>query len=336
MRRLVFATIGLCFWTSYAMAWWDEGHMRVAAMAWDQMTPAARAEASRLIRMNPQYFSWVIAVPQPNDGSPRDLDRYIFIRAAAWADDIKEMKEYKDASADDAATKPTAGRNIGYSDKLIHGYWHFKDIPYTRDSSVPPPPDPVDASTQIKAFRAALPKAAGMSDDIRSYDLVWLIHLVGDVHQPLHSTALFTKEFTAKWAAAGKPDQGDRGGNEITVIPANGEPLKLHAYFDGIFGGYSSVYGAIFDSYDPFTHKSLLPPAEATEAANTDVDAWIAESNKLATDTAYAPPVLNANGDVVQKAELTRGYETKARDVAKVQLALAAARLAKLLNDGLQ
>lgn len=334
MRKITLSVVFLCFWSSFAMAWWDEGHMRVAVMAWDQMSPAARAEASRLIRKNPQYNAWVAAVPQPNDGSLRDLDRYTFIRAAAWADDIKDLPDY--IGKGDNAKTSDAGRNIGYADKLVHAYWHFKDIPYSRDGSVPPPPDPVDAATQIKLFGAALPKAAGMSDDIRSYDLVWLLHLVGDVHQPLHSTALFTKEFTAKWESQGKPDQGDRGGNEIMIKPANGDPVKLHAYFDGIFGGYSSVYGAIFDNYDPVTHKPYLPPADDTEAAITDVDIWIAESNKLAVDTAYAAPVLDANGNVVQNAELTREYETKARSVAKLQLALAAARLAQLLNDALQ
>ncbi|MCZ8548591.1 S1/P1 nuclease [Mesorhizobium qingshengii] len=335
MRRLALAVFGLCFYSSYASAWWDEGHMRIAAMAWDQLTPAARAEASRLVRMNPQYFSWMIAIPQPYDGSARDLDRYAFIRAAVWADDIKEMKDYKDASTKDNAKTETAGRNIGYSDKLIHGYWHFKDIPYQRDGSVPPPADPVDAATQIKAFTAALPKAAGMSDDIRSYDLVWLLHLIGDVHQPLHSTALFTKEFTAKWKAQDKPDQGDRGGNEIMVTPANGDPVNLHAYFDGMFGGYSTVYGAIFDTFDK-SGNPYLPPADGTEAAITDPDVWVTESNKLAIDTAYAAPVLDANGNVVQQAELTRQYETKARNVSKLQIPLAAARLAHLLNEALK
>ncbi|MBZ9678261.1 S1/P1 nuclease [Mesorhizobium sp. ES1-1] len=336
MRRLALAVVCLCSWSSYAMAWWDEGHMRVAATAWDLLSPAAKAEASRLIRMNPQYNAWVAAVPQPYIGALRDIDRYTFIRAAVWADDIKEMQDYKSASKDDAAATSEAGRNIGYADKLIHGYWHYKDIPYTRDGSVPPAPDPVDASTQIKALRAALPKTAGMSDDIRSYDLVWLLHLVGDVHQPLHSTALFTKELKAKWTAAGKPDQGDRGGNEILVTPADGVPVKLHAYFDAIFGGYSTIYGAIYDNFDPYTHRPNLPAADPAEAAVTDVDTWISESNKLAVRAAYAPPVLDANGNVVQKAELTRDYETNARKAAELQLPLAGARLAKLLNDALQ
>jgi hypothetical protein len=250
-----------------------------------------------------------------------------------WVDDIKEMSDY--TSKGDKASNVGAGQNIGYGDKLVHGYWHFKDIPFSRDASLPPGVDPVDAVTQIKAFTAALPKAAGMSDDIRSYDLVWLLHLVGDLHQPLHSTALYTKEFTAKWKAAGENDQGDRGGNEIIVKPANGDPVNLHAYFDGMFGGYSTVYGAIYDTFDR-SGKPYLPPADKTESAIADPGVWADESNKLAIATAYAAPALNANGDVVQGAELTRTYETNARNVAKLQLSLAAARLANLLNAALK
>lgn len=335
MRRLVVLvlTTAMATWATSAFAWWDEGHMRVAALAWELMTPEAKAEASRLIRKNPEYDAWVASVPQPYNGSLRDLDRYTFIRAAVWVDDIKEMSDY--TSKGDKASNVGAGQNIGYGDKLVHGYWHFKDIPFSRDASLPPGVDPVDAVTQIKAFTAALPKAAGMSDDIRSYDLVWLLHLVGDLHQPLHSTALYTKEFTAKWKAAGENDQGDRGGNEIIVKPANGDPVNLHAYFDGMFGGYSTVYGAIYDTFDR-SGKPYLPPADKTESAIADPGVWADESNKLAIATAYAAPALNANGDVVQGAELTRTYETNARNVAKLQLSLAAARLANLLNAALK
>src|ERR1700730_12872831 len=52
----------------------------------------------------------------------------------------------------------------------------------------------VNVQTQIPMFRSALRATSGASDDVRSYDLVWLIHLVGDVHQPLHTTSRFTHE----------------------------------------------------------------------------------------------------------------------------------------------
>lgn len=39
-----FLSILVCFlWSPSAMAWWDEGHMRVAAMAYELLTPEAKA-----------------------------------------------------------------------------------------------------------------------------------------------------------------------------------------------------------------------------------------------------------------------------------------------------
>jgi hypothetical protein len=104
MCKGILAILGLWLWSSSAMAWWDEGHMRVAAMAYELLTPAAKAEANRLIRLNPKYDEWVGAVPSTPDGRPKDVDRYTFIRASVWADDIKTFKQYRDASRDDDAT----------------------------------------------------------------------------------------------------------------------------------------------------------------------------------------------------------------------------------------
>jgi hypothetical protein len=94
-----------------ADAWWDEGHMRVAAIAWEQLTPNAKAEAVRLIKLNRKYPEWAAAVPAKADGTPGDVDRLTFIRAATWADDIKLYKEYKDKS--DAENDNAANADAG-------------------------------------------------------------------------------------------------------------------------------------------------------------------------------------------------------------------------------
>ncbi|TVZ63139.1 S1/P1 nuclease [Rhizobium mongolense] len=307
--------------TSYA--WWDSGHMRVAAIAYEQLSPQAKAEASRLLKLNPKYGEWAAAVPAKPDGTPGDVDQYVFIRAAVWADDIKTYKDY--TRDNDTATGPYAARNVGYSDKLVHDYWHYKDIPFSTDGSTWPPQDPVNAETQIKLFSAALPVSAGKSDDIRSYDLSWLIHLIGDVHQPLHSTAYFNKALHKMWQDRGKPDLGDRGGNEITVVPADGKETKLHFYWDGIFGGYSTPLGAIADN----GADKIPAPADAF-AKELDPAQWLEESHDLALQFAYSAPVAL---DPTQPVMLTREYETNARKVAEAQISLAGYRLANLLND---
>ena len=55
--------------------------------------------------------------------------------------------------------------------------------------------------------------------------LAWLFHLVGDIHQPLHTAQLFTVEYP----------EGDRGGNEICVRVTQAEqPIELHRFWDGV------------------------------------------------------------------------------------------------------
>ncbi|MBY0611311.1 MAG: S1/P1 nuclease [Beijerinckiaceae bacterium] len=295
-----------------AQAWWDEGHMQIAYVAYKHLDPAVKDRADALLRLNKDYQKWTAAAPDAATAKG-----YAFVHAATWADDIK-TKPY--GYHRDSPTSATAGQNIGYADTNQHAYWLFKDITFSPDGTPLPGTDPVDAVTQVKLMIAALPATSGANDDVRSYDLVWLLYLVGDLHQPLHSVARATRAI---------PD-GDRGGNSEMVIPATGETLALHAYWDRIFGGYSSPFGAIFDADDHGGLASLTADPQA--AANLDPQHWAEESFALAKQYAYAPPV-SLGKDPVQ---LTRDYETNARNVARSQAALAAARLADLLNAALR
>ncbi|MFG1230262.1 S1/P1 nuclease [Xanthobacter wiegelii] len=293
-----------------ALAWWDEGHMQIAAVAYAQLTPGARAKADALIRLHPLYATWTASWP------PEKAAQYAFIRAATWADDIKAP----DAGyQDDKPSSPAAGRNIGYFDDLKHGYWHYKDIGFSTDGTPLEPADPVNAVTQIKLLSGGLAPSSGLPDEVRSYDLVWLLHLVGDAHQPLHATARFSKDLP----------HGDQGGNKETVTPATGETIKLHAYWDGLLGSYSTPQGAILDA---LVYDTKLPPADPARAAVADPEAWFVESEAIAEQVVYAEPVQSGSQPYV----LDRAYETKARETAREQAAVAGARLANLINQALQ
>lgn len=309
---MVAAILALGFPVS-ASAWWDEGHMQIAAVAYERLSPQIREKADALIRLNPDYQNWIAGVPD------RLKPQYAFVRAAVWADDIKSLiAGYTDEG--DTANSPTAGRNIGYVDSFKHAYWHFKDTPYFVEDMAEADTDPVNLETQIVALKNGLPGSSGLPDSVRSYDLVWLLHLVGDAHQPLHATALVSKAFK----------KGDQGGNSIEVTPANGQTVKLHAYWDGIFGGYSTPFGAIKDGV--FDKNTKLPEPDAARAAISDPAEWLKESRQTAIDFVYVAPVGFDKGPYV----LDRAYETKARDVAREQAAVAAARLANLITDALK
>ena len=73
----------------------------------------------------------------------------------------------------------------------MHQYWHFVDTPYSAGAPGQPSKTP-NALTEIEKLSAAI--ATDESDDVKSYDVVWLEHLVGDIHQPLHATSRFTMD----------------------------------------------------------------------------------------------------------------------------------------------
>ena len=54
----------------------------------------------------------------------------------------------------------------------------------------------------------------------------YVVHLVGDIHQPLHSVALFNKTYPS----------GDTGGNKLTVTLLNSTKSNFHSFWDA--GGY--------------------------------------------------------------------------------------------------
>ena len=70
-------------------------------------------------------------------------------------------------------------------------------------------------------------------------------------------------------------------------------------------------------------------PVDPDRAAIDDPEVWFKESFELAKKFAYAEPVLSSAQPIV----LTRDYETQARNMALLQAALAAQRLANMLNE---
>jgi hypothetical protein len=132
------------------------------------------------------YAQWTEGVTQDRRGV------VAFIYAATWPDCIKQpacSPGYTSDGGDIPPGNASDTQNIGYPDKLMHRYWHFIDIPFEAGARGRPPRTP-NALTEIvlliKAIRMHEP------DEIKSYDIAWLEHLVGDVHQPLHCTSRFT------------------------------------------------------------------------------------------------------------------------------------------------
>jgi hypothetical protein len=309
MRLRIVATAlsaALSFVPVVAQAWHEKGHMMVAAIAWEQMTPSTRTRASQLLKLNPDYDRWVGHLLE---GSLKD--KLAFMRASVWPDDIKGRNDYQDDG--DRPPAQGASLNIGYSDKRMHKYWHYKSHPLqVGNAAIAQPPSP-NAETQIIAFRDTIASATA-SDEVKSYDVAWLIHLVGDVHQPLHATSRFTKFH--------KPPSGDRGGNGVTLSCCGG---SLHTFWDAAIGDSNDHNVAILAA-------AVLPAAPASAVANANPASWLVESFVIARQKVYRSPIGTGKGPF----NLTSLYKDEARTIAGRRIALAGARLAKLFNDHLK
>jgi len=293
-------------------AWNNEGHMAVAYVAYQHMNTATKARVYQLLRLNPDYSHWKAAVPSGTSVAKRKM--LIFMMAATWPDFIKHKTGYSDDGTEngDRPGGATSSQNIGYSDHLHHKYWHFVDTPFSTDGTTLPSLPAPNVETQITAFRAVL--ASNDPDAKKSYDLVWLEHLVGDIHQPLHAAT----------RVSSSDSQGDHGGNLVTLCSA---PCRreLHAFWDDLLGTSSKASSAA-------TVGRNLPAADATLAAKTDAADWAAESFDASKQTVYVSPIASGDGPFT----LTPAYKTAAKKLARQRVALAGVRLANLLNDELK
>ena len=301
-------------------AWDSFGHMEVAYLAYQKLTPAMRARAYALLQLNPDFATWETTIPAGT--SDADKQMMIFMIASIWPDEIKSVSPYSDRFTDEDPANPnvpdgaTSGQNIGYTDLFRHRYWHFVDQPFSQDGTALPPIPQPNAQTQIAAFRAVL--ASSSPDLLKSYDLVWLLHLVGDVHQPLHCSTR---------VASGQP-KGDQGGNLVKCPNCNPGYGELHGFWDDVLGttGNSPDYQSVI------TAAQQLAAPQASLAGNVDANVWITESFTFAKTIVYKSPIEAGLGPFT----LTTQYETAAKTLAAQRVALAGARLGNVLNQELQ
>ena len=159
-------------------------------------------------------------------------------------------------------------------------------------------PEQGDAYVALKRFSKEV-KSINATQDERSRALRFIVHIVGDLHQPLH-------------AGNGK----DRGGNDIKVTYF-GEPSNLHRVWDTqIIEGQNLSY----TEYTQFITRELTP--EKVKAWSTaDPVIWITEST-LIRDRIYP-----------DDTKLYYDYPFKHLDTLNERLLQAGIRIATYLNQ---
>jgi len=304
-----------------ALAWNDVGHMTVAGIAYKHLNAATKAHCDALLKLNPYYENWLSSVPRSATAEEKSM--IVFMLAATWPDVIKGDKAFS-ADGSNGGHKPEgaiAVRNIGYEDHLLHKYWHFVDYPFNDDGSALPAVPSPNAETEISEFSKSL--GSSKSDSIKSYDLTWLIHIVGDLHQPMHCVTRVTN---------GHPD-GDNGGNMVKIHTVNGDS-NLHAYWDNMLGMDNSPYKVmrLVKKLSPAVTKNSKPKIEAGADLQLDkIHEWTQESVILAKQDVYSGPIGKGNGPFF----VDRRYKKRSVILARKQVAKAGVRLADLLNSSL-
>jgi hypothetical protein len=186
------------------------------------------------------------------------------------------------------------------------------------------PVDEFNVLQAIKYCQAALAKPDSASSS-KALAYCWLFHLVGDIHQPLHSTSLYSvNQF---------PD-GDRGGNEIPLV--GGE--NLHSRWDGLLGRRDLMRDVDREVAELSNNSRYGDVWQSTAVNETDPRKWAEESHALCKSVVYSDEILNAvrqtpAGKTMAPLKLPEQYMQQAGDVARRRIIIAGLRLGKLLGS---
>ena len=281
-----------------SFAWWDTGHMAIAAIAYQNLNSETRLWVDQLVEELEEHYP----------------DSKTFIESSAWADDLKRQGVYAYSS------------------------WHYTNIPYNPDSlALPKNAQPtVDIVWAINQARNVLesPRAVPLE---KARFLAFLIHFVGDIHQPLHSTSLYSEH---------TPD-GNRGGNDF---PLNSiEHNNMHKLWDdgcGFFDKWEEN-DQLVRPLSPTGLTTMVKMAKSitrkySESSlnclqDLDPQTWALESHSLAVKYGYfGPQFVDRGGSgraIKPNEEPSIYYKTVGREVVEKQLAVAGYRLAEMLNE---
>ena len=312
-----------------AFAWSDAGHKIVASIAFRRLTSEEQAKVIEILRNHPR-FATDFTMRMPNgisSAGEATKNDWAFQQAAVWPDIMRP---------------PGPAAETAFH----RGEWHYINLPHFLDEASrtalangldlnlerDPPADATEETRHmnaIQAIRLAREKCAdpAVDDETRGVLLAWLFHLVGDIHQPLHSTALFSQNLFP---------EGDKGGNGVDTEQRG----NLHALWDQLPGRSMNYSAARNRAIELANDEGLMAIGESA-AAQLDEETWLNESHQAAVSVVYGPEVFSAlrvqelsGGDVeFPPLDLSEDYFVAGRQVANRRLVQAGYRLGAVLKE---
>ncbi|KRX05349.1 Phospholipase C/P1 nuclease domain [Pseudocohnilembus persalinus] len=289
--------IVILFLATQVLSWWENGHMLVAQIAKNEL-------------LNSRLKVWNRAnqLVKSMNGLDSDINDS-FVTSAVWPDDIK--------------------------DKAMNFWdlWHYYGRPINPNGDYLQQ-SPIEAESNAMDFleRAIFEFSKDYDDkDLNMQKAIFIrfvLHVVGDLHQPLHNVNMFNATYPS-------PD-GDLGGNMQYIYDLKDRKMLLHSFWDQ---GAQAFQGP---EYDPFsrplndTAKQWLQqwgedlakeyPKSYFEGKDTNMDfyEWSREAWIIARDFSY-PLTYETN-------QLTEEYVNQAQEICKSQVVLGGYRLANFLE----
>ncbi|MFT4173236.1 MAG: S1/P1 nuclease [Rhodocyclaceae bacterium] len=253
-----------------AAAWGRQGHAAVAALAQANLTPAAQAQVTQLLMGD-----------LDRDGKPSG--RTTLAAVASWPDEIRDI-----------------------APKGAYAGWHVR-ANRVCSSDLGPCKDGHCVDQNIIHFTQVLADPA-QPQQARNEALKWVVHLVGDLHQPLHSGVGL-----------------DKGQVRVELDGIKSPSVTLHEAWDTQLAKAALAKGPLTGT---LTERQPL-------AANAPT-AWMRESRDIALETAYAPlPGFTCDTRLTGTVRLDRAYQAQALPMIRQEMQKAGLRLAQLLNTAL-
>jgi len=275
------AILIVLFTASPAAAYWEYGHASVASVAWQQMRPETRRAVSRLLAQGRLLETPTCPVATIE-------------QASVWADCIKPL-----------------------GDRFAYAYsWHYQNVNICSAFDLKGPcKDGNCVSAQIERNARLLADSAVPQRE-KVMALAFLVHFVGDLHQPMHAG-----------------DHGDLGGNKVPVnYGLIGGRTNLHSIWDG----WLAERAITTPPADAAGLLAGLSPDARERMAGGTVEDWSREMWGKARDLAYQTLFADPCGQPpAARPTLTEAQVQALIPAVRTNVVEGGIRLARLLDDAL-
>ncbi len=300
-RQLLIAAIAAGTLTSGAPAWsWsEETHQTTGAIAWADLKTRDPQALATLLALAPSHPDYALFAKAAQRLSADMRERALFEWLARWPDDIR--------------TGPYDQPKWHYELRVVYGrssLWPFRNGTASEGFA---------ANYELLANHCAAPAA-------RALAIGWLIHIVGDVQQPLHAGHQMTSEY----------NMTDRAG-ELAFVrrTPDGEPTNLHQYWDKTMerSGVTLPAGAPdwATALGRIWPRARLPELTRQGSPQEVFASYLDESAELARLVAYRGTFLQASPDPVLAPVVSEFENRVALELAERRIATSGFRIADVL-----